>query len=64
MNIVLLCALGVGGATMLGAAIGFAARRITHRASDVTLSFAAGVSIASAVMGLILPSIEFGGKMG
>lgn len=49
---------------MLGAVIGFAARRITHRASDVTLSFAAGVSIASAVMGLILPSIEFGGKMG
>jgi len=64
MVIVLLCALGVGGATMVGAALGFLFRGITHRASDIVLSFAAGVSIASAVLGLILPSLEFGGELG
>lgn len=64
MIIVVLCALGVGGATMVGAVVGFVFRRITHKASDVVLSFAAGVSIASAIMGLILPSLDFGGDLG
>ena len=64
MEIVLLCALGVGGATMLGAVVGFVFRGIGHRAQDIILAFAAGVSFGSAVLGLILPSIEFGGDMG
>ena len=64
MMIVMLCALGVGGATMVGALVGFVFRRITHRASDIVLSFAAGVSVASAVMGLILPSLDYGGDLG
>ena len=64
MEIVILCALGVGGATMLGAIFGFVFRSITHKCSDAVLSFAAGVSFAAAVIGLILPSIESGGKYG
>ncbi len=64
MLIVLLCALGVGGATMFGGVVGFLFRKITHKASDAFLSFAAGVSIASAVLGLILPSLEYGGDLG
>lgn len=64
MLIVFLCALGVGGATMAGGVLGFLFRGITHRASDAVLSFAAGVSIASAVLGLILPSVEYGGDLG
>ena len=64
MNIVLLCAIGVGGATMLGAILGFVVRSITHRASDAVLSFAAGVSFGAAVLGLILPSLEYGGSFG
>ena len=43
MEIVLLTALGVGGATVIGAAIGFAFKNISHKFSDVVLSFAAGV---------------------
>ena len=62
MELVLITALGVGGATMFGAALGFAFRKISHRFSDVVLSFAAGVMLAAAVMGLILPSLEYGGK--
>ncbi|MBE6712291.1 MAG: ZIP family metal transporter [Ruminococcaceae bacterium] len=62
MEIVLLTALGVGGATFLGAILGFVFKKTTHRFSDITLSFAAGVMLAAAVIGLILPSLEYGGK--
>lgn len=64
MNLVLLTALGVGGATVIGAIIGFAFKKISHRFSDIVLSFAAGVMLAAAVLGLVLPSLEYGGKYG
>ena len=64
MEMVLLTALGVGGATVLGSAIGFSFKRLSHRFSDIILSFAAGVMLAAAVLGLILPSVEYGGKYG
>lgn len=64
MNLVLLTALGVGGATVVGSVIGFAFKKISHRFSDIVLSFAAGVMLAAAVLGLILPSLEYGGKYG
>ncbi len=64
MNYVLLTALGVGGATVIGALIGFLFRDISHRFSDIVLSFAAGVMLSAAVLGLILPSLEYGGKYG
>lgn len=64
MLIVLLCAVGVGGATMVGALIGFAFRGFGERFLGVTLGFAAGVSLAAAVLGLILPSLEYGGEWG
>ena len=62
MELVLLTALGVGGATILGAIIGFIFKGITHKFSDIVLAFAAGVMLAAAVLGLILPSLEYGGK--
>lgn len=61
---VLLTALGVGGATVIGAIIGFLFKNITHKFSDIVLSFAAGVMLSAAVLGLILPSLEYGGKYG
>ena len=64
MELVLLTALGVGGATVFGAAVGFLFKRVSHTFSDIVLSFAAGVMLAAAVIGLILPSIEYGGKFG
>lgn len=64
MNLVLLTALGVGGATVIGALIGFLFKKISHAFSDIVLSFAAGVMLAAAVLGLILPSVEYGGKWG
>ena len=64
MELVWITALGVGGATVFGAIIGFLFKRISHTFSDIILSFAAGVMLAAAVLGLILPSIEYGGKYG
>ena len=64
MEPVILTAIGVGGATLVGSAIGFIFRKISHRFSDIVLSFAAGVMLAAAVLGLILPSLEYGGKLG
>ena len=61
---VLLTALGVGGATVIGAAAGFLFKRASHKFSDIVLSFAAGVMLAAAVLGLILPSLEYGGQYG
>ncbi|MBP3648132.1 MAG: ZIP family metal transporter [Clostridia bacterium] len=64
MNMVLITALGVGGATVIGSLIGFAFKKLSHRFSDIVLSFAAGVMLSAAILGLILPSIEYGGKYG
>ncbi len=64
MTIVLLTALGVGGATVLGAIIGFIFKNISHKFSDIVLSFAAGVMLCAAILGLIVPSYEHGAKYG
>ena len=64
MEVVLLTALGVGSSTVLGAVIGFCFRKISHKFSDIVLSFAAGVMLAAAILGLILPSLEYGGQWG
>ena len=64
MDLVLLTALGVGGATFFGSLIGFIFKKISHRFSDIVLSFAAGIMLAAAVLGLILPSLEYGVKYG
>ena len=64
MTMVLLTALGVGGATVIGAVIGFIFKKMSHKFSDIVLSFAAGVMLSAAVLGLIVPSLEYGGKFG
>ena len=64
MEMVLLTALGVGGATVFGSVIGFLFKKISHKFSDIVLAFAAGVMLAAAVLGLILPSLEYGGDWG
>ena len=64
MKLVLLTALGVGGATVIGAILGFLFKKTSHKFSDITLGFAAGVMMCAAVVGLILPSLEGNGKWG
>ena len=64
MEMVLLTAAGVGSATVIGAIIGFLFKGVSHKFSDIVLSFAAGVMLSAAVLGLIVPSLEYGGKYG
>ena len=61
MHIVFLTALGVGGASVIGAIFGFIFKNMSHKFSDIVLAFASGVMLAAAVIGLILPSLEYGG---
>lgn len=64
MEMVILTAIGVGGASVFGAVLGFLFKKTTHKFSDIVLSFAAGVMLSAAVVGLVLPSVEKGGKYG
>ena len=61
---ILLTAIGVGGATIIGALLGFLLKEPSHKLSDIILSFAAGVMLAAAILGLIVPSLDYGGKFG
>ena len=54
MELVLITALGVGGATVIGAVIGFVFKNISHKFSDTVLSFAAGIMLAAVVLGLTI----------
>lgn len=60
MKLVWLTALGVGGATVLGSILGFVFKSLTKCYSDLVLAFSAGVMLAAAILGLILPSMEYG----
>ncbi len=57
MQLVFMTALGVGGATLVGALVGLWTKEISHRFSDIVLSFAAGVMLAAAMFGLVIPSL-------
>ena len=59
MENVLLTAAGVGGATVIGALFGFLFKKPSHKFSDIILSFAAGVMLSAAIIGLIIPSLDY-----
>ena len=58
MTQVILTALVVGGSTVLGSVMGFFFKGTSHKVNDSILSFAAGVMLAAAVLGLIVPAWE------
>ena len=64
MQLVAVTALGIGGATVIGALIGFCFQNIKEKWNDAILGFAAGIMLAAAILGLILPSVEAAGKYG
>ncbi len=64
MQLVFLTALGIGGATIAGAVMGFLIPNCSQKLNDVLMGFAAGVMMAAAVVGLILPAVHGMGKRG
>ncbi len=61
MVAVILAALGVGGATVLGALGGFLFQKTIYKHRDTVNAFSAGLMTVAAVCGLILPSRAYGG---
>ena len=64
MTAVVESALLLGGASLLGSALGFVVRRIPHKLNDIFLGFCAGMMLAAAIVCLALPAIESVGKEG
>ena len=64
MDIVIITALGVGGATIFGAAIGLFCKRTNAKFNDAVMAICAGIMLAAAFLGLIVPSLEYGGEFG
>ncbi len=60
MQLAILTALGVGGATIAGVLIGFIFQKVPHKFNDAILGFAGGIMLAAAVLGLIIPSLDEG----
>lgn len=60
MQLAMLTALGVGGATIFGVLLGFLFQKVPHKFNDAILGFAGGIMLAAAVLGLIVPSLEEG----
>lgn len=60
MQLAMITALGVGGATIVGVLLGFLFQKIPHKFNDIVLSFAAGIMLGAAILGLIIPSLEEG----
>ena len=64
MEIIILTAIGVGGATVLGAGLGLIFRHTSKAFNDAAMSLAAGIMLCAAMLGLIIPSLEYGGSWG
>ena len=64
MNTIFWSALGIGGATLIGSALGFVFREWATRYSGIILSLSAGVMLAAAISGLIEPAMESNGVSG
>ena len=61
MNYVFLTALGIALCSFFGAVIGFSFKRIPAGVEDAVNGCAAGIMLSAAILGLIVPSVEFSG---
>ena len=61
MTEVWISAAGLSLATVLGSLLGFAIKELPHKWNDAVLGFCAGVMLAAATVGLIVPAAETAG---
>lgn len=57
----LLCATGLGLASLIGSAMGLLVKKIPHRWNDVFLGFCAGMMLTASLVCLIVPAVEMAG---
>lgn len=60
----LVCAGGLGLASLFGSAIGLVVRKIPHRWNDIFLGFCAGMMLTASLICLIVPAVEMAGRDG
>lgn len=60
----LLCAAGLGLASLVGSTVGLAVRKIPHRWNDIFLGFCAGMMLTASLACLIMPALEMAGPGG
>lgn len=58
MNLVWVSAVGLCGATLLGALLGFLFKGLPHKWNDTILGYCAGVMLAASTLGLIVPAFS------
>ena len=63
MQQVLISAVGLCGATMLGSILGFFIKKLPHKVNDTILGYCAGIMLAASTIGLIVPAFESKGNM-
>lgn len=63
MLVVFVTALVVGGATILGTLLGLLFRRLSPERLGHVLAASAGIMLAAAILGLIVPSLGYGGTL-
>ncbi len=64
MSDIVISALSLAAASLLGSAFGFIFKRIPHKLNDIFLGFCAGMMLGAAVVCLILEGIEMAGAAG
>lgn len=63
-NQLLICACGLGLASLAGSAAGMVFRRIPHKWNDIFLGFCAGMMLTASLVCLIVPAVESAGREG
>ncbi|MBQ0121362.1 MAG: ZIP family metal transporter [Bacteroidales bacterium] len=61
MNSVWISAIGLCGATLIGAVLGFGIKELPHKWNDTVLGFCAGIMLAASTLGLIVPAFDEAG---
>ena len=59
MREIWLSAAGLCGSTLLGSAIGFFFKGMSHKWQDTVMGYCAGAMLAASVLGLLVPAMEF-----
>jgi ZIP family zinc transporter len=58
MTAVLISAIGLCGATIIGAILGFFIKELPHKWNDTVLGYCAGIMLAASTIGLIVPAFQ------
>ena len=64
MTSVWISAIGLCGATLIGAVLGFGIKELPHKWNDTVLGYCAGIMLSASTLGLIVPAFDQAGNSG